>query len=233
MPAVQVNDIGVHYEESGSGPPLLLIAGLNSDHSLFRVFIPRLAERYRTIVFDNRGIGQSTGADTPFTVESLADDSAELIRALDIGSAHVLGVSLGGRIAAALTLRHAALVRSLILVSTVPEPPPRTWHQRWVGLALRLPFIRGANAYRVVLRQRAAARRFNCTDRLREIGVPTPILHGRKDALAPYRAVRDMHERIEGSKVRTFPGGHLFFLLRARQFVDAVLEFLRPLDQAL
>ena len=59
MLTVRVNNVRLYYETHGSGPALVLIAGLNSDHTLFRSFISRLAERYQVIVFDNRGIGQS------------------------------------------------------------------------------------------------------------------------------------------------------------------------------
>jgi pimeloyl-ACP methyl ester carboxylesterase len=231
MPTAVVADITLYYQSRGAGSPLLLIAGLNSDHSLFRSFVSRLAARCQVIMFDNRGIGRSTGAQSPFTLDTLADDAAGLLRALGIERAHVLGVSLGGRIAAALALRHPALVRSLVFVSTSMEPPPRSWHQRWVGLVLRLPFVRGGNAYDVVMRQRAATRAFNCTDQLHEIHVPTLILHGRKDQLAPLLLVERMHERIDGSRVVTFGGRHLFFLLRAGEFLDAVLAFLASIDR--
>jgi 3-oxoadipate enol-lactonase len=185
MPTVRVNDIRMYYETHGSGEALVLIAGLNSDHALFRSFVPRLAEHYQVIVFDNRGIGQSTGAGSAFTIATLADDTAALLRALGITRAHVLDVSLGGRIAAALALDHGDLVRSLMLVSTCMEPPPRTWHQRWVGLILRLPWVRGGNAYSVVVRQRAATRSFNCTDRLHEIACPRLFFWGRRTGSHP------------------------------------------------
>jgi pimeloyl-ACP methyl ester carboxylesterase len=230
MPAVPVNAIRLYYETHGSGEALVLIGGLNSDHTFFRLFVPRLAAHYQVIVFDNRGIGQSTGSDGEFTIDTLADDTAGLLQALGIMRAHVLGVSLGGRIAAALTLRHAGLVRSLILVSTCMEPPPRSWQQRSVGLMLRVPWVRKGNAYSVVARQRAATRSFNCTNRLHEIRVPTLILVGRKDRLAPQYLAQSMHERIAGSRLITFGGGHLFFLLRAAPFMDAVLAFVGSID---
>jgi 3-oxoadipate enol-lactonase len=191
--------------------------------------VPRLAEHYQVIVFDSRGIGQSTGpkACLPST-RWLTTRRPSCTRWAS--RAHVLGVSLGGRIAAALALQHADLVRSLILVSTCMEPPPRSWHQRWVGLMLRLPWVRRGNAYSVVARQRAALRRFNCTDRLHEIRVPTLILVGRKDRLAPRDLVQKMHERLVGSRLITFGGGHLFFLLPATPFMDAILAFLGSID---
>jgi pimeloyl-ACP methyl ester carboxylesterase len=226
MPIEHVGEIELYYETYGSGAPLLLIAGLNTDHGLFRTLVPRLATHYRVVVFDNRGIGRSTGADTPFTMETLADDAAGLLHALGIARAHVLGVSLGGRIAAALALRHPALPQSLILVSTTMEPPPPSWHQRWVGLLLRLPMIRHGSPYAVVARQRAASRAFNCTERLAEIRVPTLIMHGRRDALAPADLVRRMQAGIPGAQLATFNGGHLFFLLRAQRFLETLGAFL-------
>jgi pimeloyl-ACP methyl ester carboxylesterase len=97
MPTVRVNDVGLYDETHGSGPALVRIAGLNSDHTLFRSFIPRLAERYQVIVFDNRGIGQSTGAESAFTIEMLAEDTVGLLRVLGITRAHVLVAGRGGR----------------------------------------------------------------------------------------------------------------------------------------
>lgn len=230
MPEARVGDITLYYETHGDGVPLVLIGGLNSDHALFRSLVPRLADRFQVTVFDNRGIGRSTGAESLFTVETLAYDTAGLLRDLGIANAYVLGVSLGGRIALALALAHPELVRGLILVSTSAEPPPGTWHRRWVGLMLRLPLVRKGNSYAVVTRQRTATRCFNCTDRLCEIRVPTLILQGKRDGLAPYRLAEAMHERIGGSRMVGFGGGHLFFILHAKQFVDEVMAFLGSLE---
>ena len=121
MPTVRVNDIDMYYEIHGEGEPVVLIAGLNSDHTLYQKLgiIPRLAERYKVVAFDNRGVGQSGKPDIPYSIEMMADDTAGLLHALGIEQAHLLGTSMGGRIATALALRHPQQVKSLILVSTI------------------------------------------------------------------------------------------------------------------
>jgi 3-oxoadipate enol-lactonase len=69
MPIVRVNDIDVYYEIHGKGELVVLIAGLNSDHTLYRGILPQLATRYQVIVFDNRGVGQTDKPDIPYTIE--------------------------------------------------------------------------------------------------------------------------------------------------------------------
>ena len=63
-------------------------------------------------------------------------------------------------------------------------------------------------------------------DRLNEIHVPTLILHGKKDKIAPYQLAEAMHSGIKDSKMITFEGGHLFFILRPQQFIEAIADFL-------
>ena len=77
--------------------------------------LPDFAERYRTIVFDNRGVGRSAKPAGPYTIHQMADDAAGLLDALSIPRAHVVGVSMGGMIAQELVLRHPERVRGLVL----------------------------------------------------------------------------------------------------------------------
>jgi pimeloyl-ACP methyl ester carboxylesterase len=229
MPTVKVNDITMYYEIHGEGEPVVLIAGLNSDHSLHRGIIPRLAESYQVVVFDNRGVGQTDKPDIPYSIEMMADDTAGLLDALGIEQAHILGTSMGGRIAAALTLKHPRQVKSLILVSTIVKSlqgTPMTWARLRVKLMLKIPLIRGPHPYYVVARQLEASRNYDCMDRLGEIQVPTLILHGKKDKSAPYHLAEAMHRGIKDSQMLTFPGGHLFFILRQKQFIEAITDFL-------
>lgn len=76
------------------------------------------------------------------------------------------------------------------------------------------------------MRQRQASFVYNCTDKLHELHIPTVIMHGEKDKIVPYTLAEEMHTGIKGSKMLTFAGGHLFFLMKERQqFLDAIAEF--------
>jgi len=122
MSTARVGDIDLYYEEHGHGDPLLLIMGLAVDSSGWMFQVPAFAERYRTIAFDNRGVGRSAKPAGPYTIHEMADDAAGLLDALGVERAHVVGVSMGGMIAQELVLRHPARVRGLVLACTFPEP---------------------------------------------------------------------------------------------------------------
>jgi len=214
MPTIEANKIHIYYEVRGTGEPLVLIAGLATDLTQYETMITELSRRNHIIAFDNRGAGRTDKPDVPYSIEMMADDTAGLLRALGTERAHVLGISMGGRIALALTLRYPTLVKSLILVST-SATRPKTWRGRLVNLYLRIPILRTIGKrypqpYYAVMRQRNAWRNFDAAGRLSDIRVPTLILHGKKDKLVPRVLAEDMHVRIRGSELILFAGGHHF-----------------------
>lgn len=108
-----------HYERAGSGEPLLLIQGMSGTHvSWGEPFKGALEESFDVIAFDNRGIGLSGPVDGPFTIVEMAEDTAGLLEELEIESAHVVGISMGGMIAQELALAHPDRLRSLTLGCT-------------------------------------------------------------------------------------------------------------------
>jgi 3-oxoadipate enol-lactonase len=119
MPKVAVRGTELHYERAGSGEPLLLIQGMSGTHvSWGEPFKDSLEESFDVVAFDNRGIGLSERISEPFTIAEMAEDTAALLDALGWGSAHVLGISMGGMIAQELALSHPGRLRSLTLGCT-------------------------------------------------------------------------------------------------------------------
>jgi 3-oxoadipate enol-lactonase len=130
MSIAKVDSIELYYEEHGAGDPLLLIMGLAADSRAWLFQLPEFSRHYRTIVFDNRGVGRSSKPPGPYTIHEMADDTAALLETLRIERAHVVGVSMGGMIAQELVLRHPRRVRGLVLACTYPEPDADIEHQR-------------------------------------------------------------------------------------------------------
>lgn len=238
MPIVRVRDLAMYHELHGEGDPLLLICGLGNDGTMFAPLIGPLAAHHRVIAFDNRGAGRTDQPDSPYSIEMMADDAAGLMTALGIEQAHVVGISMGGKIALALALRHPERVHSLVLVCTSAERRESLrlpWPWRLLGALQWLPPLRGRYpqpryAHR---HQRRASAAFDALARLGEIHVPTLILHGRKDRVAPFAQAERIQAGIAGSRLLAFRGGHLFFLLRERQPVlEAIQAFLSGLGDA-
>ncbi|MGE5189612.1 MAG: alpha/beta fold hydrolase [Gemmatimonadota bacterium] len=120
MPTTFAPGFRMYYEIHGSGFPLLLVNGLGSDHGEWLHQLPAFASRFRVVLFDNRGAGDSEVPPGPYTTAAMADDAAALLAALGIGRAHVLGVSLGGMIAQEVALRHPGRLGRLVLACTSP-----------------------------------------------------------------------------------------------------------------
>ena len=118
MPKVSANGIEIYYEIHGDGHPLVLIAGLSYSHWQWHKMVPGLAEQFRVILFDNRGIGQTDKPEGPYSAPMLAADTAGLLEALDVERAAVMGHSMGGFVAQELALERPDLVSELILAST-------------------------------------------------------------------------------------------------------------------
>jgi len=118
MPWCERPDVRVHYEVSGDGPPLLLLNGLVASGFLWpRPWLDRFGEAYTVIRVSNRGTGHTPLTDG-ITIDALAADALAVLDECGAGRAHVLGFSMGGMIAQAVTLAQPERVAGLALCST-------------------------------------------------------------------------------------------------------------------
>jgi 3-oxoadipate enol-lactonase len=105
----------------GRGAPMLLIMGVAGHQQMWgERFLARLAEEFEVIVYDHRGIGESSQAEH-FTLDDLVGDALAVLDWAGISDAHVVGFSMGGAIAQHLAIEHPERLRSLTLVSTWPD----------------------------------------------------------------------------------------------------------------
>jgi pimeloyl-ACP methyl ester carboxylesterase len=127
---VQVGDIEIAYKMLGKGDPILLVSGASADMNAWDPSTIRdLSSNHTVIVFDNRGVGNTTIGSKPYTIEQLANDTAGLLDALKIPKANVLGLSQGSSIAQQVTITYPEKVNRLILVASncggkdlIPKP---------------------------------------------------------------------------------------------------------------
>jgi pimeloyl-ACP methyl ester carboxylesterase len=127
MPSIDASGTKLHYERTGEGQPMLLIQGMSATHLAWgRPFLDQLQNSFDLIVFDNRGMGLSGHAELPFTIADLAADTAALLDALEIETAHVVGISMGGMIAQELALAHPERIRTLTIGASYCGGPEGT-----------------------------------------------------------------------------------------------------------
>ncbi len=239
MTYATINGQRLYYEDTGgTGPAVVFSHGLLMDHSMFESQVALLRDRYRVIVWDERGHGDTGDAQSPFSYYDSADDLAALLRHLDIGHAVLAGMSQGGYLSLRAALRHPQLVRGLILIDTqarAEDPARLPLYEQLIGswmtqgmddtLAATIEQIILGNGYadagRWIARWKAQspanlgqifntlASRDDISEAVRGIRVPALVIHGEQDAAIPMESAQELAQRLGHAELVKIPGaGH-------------------------
>jgi 3-oxoadipate enol-lactonase len=125
MSKIKINGAEIYYEIHGHGPEAMLFShGLLMSGKMFIDQVDYFKARYKCVIYDHRGQGQSEVTENGYDMESIYQDCVELINQLSLGPCHIVGLSMGGFVAMRIAARNSELLKSLILLETSAEPEP-------------------------------------------------------------------------------------------------------------
>ena len=254
MSEAQLNNITIHYDDSGDGPALLLSHGYAAAGRMWAPQRKPLNHAgYRLVSWDMRGHGETESPNDPsqYSEALTLADMAGLMDLLGIEKAVVGGLSLGGFMSLAFQLAHPERVRALLLCDTGPgyrsdearakwnrmaEKSAVNFEEKGLDAAGRSPEVQAAVKYHKSAAGLAHSARgmlaqvdSRVIDHLPEIDVPALIIVGENDE--PYHgASQYMQSKIPGARLEIIPGaGHAANMDNAEAFNRVVLEFLASL----
>jgi pimeloyl-ACP methyl ester carboxylesterase len=132
---IEINGATLHYEQRGTGAPLVLIHGGLVSSAMWAPLLPDLVDDFRVITPDNRGHGRSTNPSGRLSYAQMADDVAALIAALGLDRPVVGGYSDGGLVTLTLGVRHPGVAGALIVAAAHPyfEHSVREYSRAFLG----------------------------------------------------------------------------------------------------
>jgi 3-oxoadipate enol-lactonase len=245
--------VKIAWERHGEGEPVLLIHGLGYARWGWEPVVEPLARSFDTILFDNRGVGESDAPPGPYTAAEMAADAVQVLAEAAVARAHVVGTSLGGMIAQELALAYPERVEKLVLACTTPGGPQafpmpqrtvelmqaRATLREYVQNALepdpRPELVdrilvhreRTAQRFEPWAAQAAAGATFDAHDRLGSLTAPALVQHGDGDVVVDPRNADLLAAAIPGARSSIYAGcGHLFMWQEPGRFVRELEEFL-------
>ncbi len=234
MPTLTVDGVPLHYRDEGRGLPVLLFHAFPLNGDAYAKQVKALSGRYRFIIPDLRGFGRSGLGEGPTEMSRIAQDALALLDALNVESAVVGGVSMGGYATMALLREDAGRVRGLVLVdtqATADDEAARARREASAQEALRegpeaavralLPKVvvspdsevgrevaaqmRTASPAGIAAAQRGMALRPDSKDILARYAGPALVVVGEKDPVTPLEKAKQMADLITGARLEVIP----------------------------
>ncbi|PYV52666.1 MAG: alpha/beta hydrolase [Acidobacteria bacterium] len=251
------HDAEIFYDVAGSGPPVVLLHPTPADHEFFLPVSQVLSARYRLIMPDLRGHGESSLGQGPATMQKHATDVARVMDDAGVDRAPLLGVSIGGRVIFEFWRRFRARVTALVLCNTearADSPEARalrrgtepffesmlpklvgenTRHSRPDLVEGALRMMRKMSAEDVAGVQTGMAERPDSVPILKTINVPTLIITGDEDVLTGLPDAELMKQNIPGSQMKVIAkAGHFSPWEQPEQVGKLLRNFLDGIHRA-
>lgn len=255
---ISANGLEVFYREFGEGKPLILLHGATDTHKLWKPFTPQFSESFRVITPDSRGHGRTLNPSQELSYQTLADDLAGFIQALDLEKPFIFGYSDGGQAALDFGMRYPEVAGALVIggawyrfsaeyqnslrqtgilgagevdFQAFGEVAPADWRER-----MSKSHPNPDPDYPEILLKNLAALFWTPLNYVRgdfqKITAPALILVGEMDEMVPPQESREMAELIPGAEFAVIPSAsHAQVIVRGGEFLQLVIEFLlRQLD---
>ena len=239
------------WSATGSGEPIVLVAGQAVTMHSWDDLVPQLASRFRVITFDQRGIGASTeGSDPPRTTRRIAQDVMRVMDSAGIARAHVIGHSMGGRVAQWLAIDRPDAIGALVLIATTggdaagyarsAEATADLVSRDAARLAVRFfsdshlrahpsavdVFARKEGSPATRHRAYEASSSHDSWANLPDIHSPTLVVHGNDDTITPPENGRALAHVISGAEYLEVPDGRHAPHLDHPHVAGAIVDFI-------
>ncbi|MCK6209046.1 3-oxoadipate enol-lactonase [Georgenia sp. EYE_87] len=257
MPTATTPGVTIRYEVDGdaANPTIVLSNSLGTNLDLWEPQVGALAERFHVVRYDSRGHGRSSAPAGPYTMSDLAGDVVALLDHLEVGRAHVVGISVGGLTGQYLAVEHPERVDRLVVANTAAKiGEPQAWLDRaalvesaglgaiadtvvekWLtpGYAEEHPEL-ADRLKAMLLATDDAGYAATChvlaeTDlrgRIGAIAAPTLVIGASGDLPTPPAATRAIAEGVPGARYVEVDAAHISNLEATAEVTAAVLGFL-------
>jgi pimeloyl-ACP methyl ester carboxylesterase len=240
----QVNGLKMYYEVHGTGKPLVVLHGAFGTAEGWAPLLAGLTKNRQVIIVEQQGHGRTADTDRPLTVEQMADDTAALLKQLNIKEADVFGYSMGGSTAFQLAVRHPSLVRKLAVLGAGTGTMKDTYNpevyaqfksitpENFNYPEIKDPYVKVAPdpskwpaLVAKILKMEQLSKSIPAAT-VKSIKAPTLVMMGDRDGVKLEHTV-EIYRLIPNCQLAIFPGAdHFVFFMGPDKVLGALLPFL-------